>query len=363
MSTTRLDSETLERFAAALLETYGAPETHAERVARSLVLADASGHTSHGVLRVPYYGDLIADGVLDPTATPTVDRSTATTVKMDGRDAFGQVVGRDAVAALTERARDGVAVVGLRDATHLGRVGEWAERVADEGLLFAAFVNSQGGGHTVAPAGSATRRLSTNPIAFGIPAFDALEFDLVLDMATSQVAHGKIREREATGDPIPEGWTTDEAGEYFLDAAAFEAGEGALMPLGGEVAGYKGFGLSLVAELFAGLVGDGLVAGEREPGFSNNAAAFVAVDPLAFTTRTRARERLDALTDHLAEADYGGGPSAGVAAKGEGKLPGEPEFESRARAREDGVAIPDRIFERLRDVATDRGVAGAVPER
>ena len=73
--------------------------------------------------------------------------------------------------------------------------------------MFAAFVNSQGGSRTVAPAGSATRRLATNPIAFGIPSFDALEFDLVLDMATSQVAHGKIREREATGDPIPEGWT------------------------------------------------------------------------------------------------------------------------------------------------------------
>jgi uncharacterized oxidoreductase len=363
MSTTRLDPATLEGFAATLLETYGAPAAHAEQVARSLVRSDMSGHTSHGVLRVPYYGDLIAEGVLDPEATPAVERATATTVKMDGRDAFGQLVGREAVAALCERARDGIAVVGMRDATHLGRVGEWAERVADEDLLFAAFVNSQSGGFTVAPAGSADRLLSTNPLAFGIPTFDELEFDLVLDMATSQVAHGKIREREATGDPIPEGWTTDEAGESFTDAAAFEAGSGALMPLGGEVAGYKGFGLSLVAELFAGLVGDGLVAGERDPGFSNNAAAFVAIDPLAFTTRDRARERFAALTAHLQEADYERGPAAGVAAKGDGKLPGEPEFDYRERARAEGVEIADRVFERLCDVADERGVAAAVPDR
>lgn len=354
--TERVAVAALEAYAAKLLAALGAPTGHAEAVAHSLVESDLRDHTSHGVLRVPYYAEMIADGELDPAATPGVERATESTVKLDGRNAFGQVVGREAVTLLTDRARDGVAVVGMRDATHLGRVGEWAERVAEEGLLFAAFVNSQAGGYTVAPAGSADRKLSTNPIAFGVPTFGALDFPFVLDMATSQVAHGKIRELEATGDPVPAGWTTDASGAPVTDAPAFENGAGALLPLGGQVSGYKGFGLSLVAELFAGLVGDGLVAGEREPGWSNNAAAFVALDPLWFTTETRARERIETLAAHLRDADYGGGPSAGVAAKGDGKLPGEPEFETRRSNLDAGVPLDSRIRDRLDELAADLGV-------
>jgi len=355
----RVDPDRLEAAARTLLATTGAPESTAAAVAASLVDADLRGHGSHGVIRVPLYAEKAAAGAADPTATPTVTADGGATVHLDGNDAFGQVVGREAVSVLGERAAEhGVAAVGLRDATHLGRVGEWGERTAAAGLCFAAFVNSQSGGYNVAPAGSADRLLSTNPVCFAVPTFDALDHDVVLDIATSQVAHGKVRERAWVGASAPEGWAVTDAGEPYTDAEAFEAGEdGAQLPLGGAVSGYKGTGLAVVAELFAGVFGDGLVAGDRDGGRSNNAALFVAVDPLRFTTRAGVERRVRTLADHLAGADYDAGPSPGVAARGDRfVLPGRPEHETAARNRAEGVPLDDDIVDRLRALADERGV-------
>ncbi len=355
----RVDPDRLEAAARTLIATTGAPESTAAAVAASLVDADLRGHGSHGVIRVPLYAEKAAAGAADPTATPTVAHDGGATVRLDGNDAFGQVVGREAVSTLCERAADhGVAAVGVRDATHLGRIGEWGERAAAAGLCFAAFVNSQSGGYNVAPAGSADRLLSTNPVCFAVPTFDALDHDVVLDVATSQVAHGKVREKAWVGESAPEGWAVTDTGEPYTDAAAFEAGEtGAQLPLGGAVSGYKGTGLAVVAELFAGLFGDGLVAGDRDGGRSSNAALFVAVDPLRFTTRAGVERRVRTLADHLAGADYDAGPSPGVAAWGDRfVLPGRPEHETAARHRADGVPLDGDVADRLRALAAERGV-------
>lgn len=350
----RATVEQLEPFVTRLFTAAGVSEAHARQVAESLVAADLRGHTSHGVLRVPLYLDRIASGDLNPNAEPAIEWETTTAAGIDGHSTFGQVVGRVAVDTLTERAENGVGVVGLRDAAHLGRVGEWAERIADRGLLFAAFVNTGGAAQTVAPPGSADRRLSTNPIAFGVPTFDALPFPLVLDMATSQVAHGKIRERAADEKPLPPEWTTTADGSPERDADAFEAGAGALLPLGGRAAGYKGFGLAVVSELFAGLVGNAPVAGQHTPDHPENAAAFVAVDPLRFTTRDDATARITALADYLDSAESREEIPVGIGAKGdEALLPGEAEYRELAVRREEGVHVPTRIVDALREVATE----------
>jgi uncharacterized oxidoreductase len=355
----RLSPDRLEAVARTLVAT-DAPDAAAEAVAASLVGADLRGHGSHGVIRVPLYAEKVAEGLLDPDATPTVEHDGGATVRLDGHRAYGQVVGREMVVTLCERAVEhGVAAVGVRDATHLGRIGEWAERTADAGLCFAGFVNSQSGGYNVAPAGSADRLLSTNPVCFGVPTFDALDHDVVLDMATSQVAHGKVRERAWVGEPVPEGWAVDDAGAPYTDAAEFEEGVvGAQLPLGGTVAGYKGTGLAAVAELFAGIFGDGAVAGEREGVESNNAALFLAFDPLRFTDRAGVERRVRALRDHLDAADYDAGPSPGVAATGDRfVLPGRPEHETAERYRREGVPLDDAVAARLRDLAAERGVS------
>lgn len=354
----RVDAATLEAFAGDVLRGMGASDHVAERVAASLVDADRVGHTSHGVLRLPWYAEMVDAGRIDPTATPAVAEGEGATAAIDGRHAFGQVVAREAVAELVTRTREhGVAAVGFRDATHVGRLGEWAERTTAEGFAFAAFLNTQGGSLTVTPPGAAERTLAANPVAFGLPTRDVLDFDVVLDMATSQVAHGKIRERAHTGEALPEAWTTFADGDPVRDAQAFEDGAGALLPLGGRASGYKGFGLTVVAELFAALVGDALVAGQGDD-YCDNAGAFLAVDPRRFSGEDAAEERIAALAAHLQAVDPSPDVPVGHGAKGdEPLLPGEAEHRARQQAAtEDEIDVPERVVDSVRDLAAERGV-------
>lgn len=349
----RVDSEALRSFARTLTEAFGTPAELAEVVAASLVSADLRGHGSHGTIRLATtYQDMIENGQLKPAATPAVAAEDGPTALVDGDRGFGQVAGRFAADLLTERAREhGVAAVGVKNASHLGRVGEFAERVADSDYLFAAWVNTGGAVSLVAPVGRTDRRLATNPLAFGVPSFGALPFPIVLDMATSQVAHGKITKRAVEGKTIPSGWALDDAGETLADAESFEDGTGAMVPLGGTVAGHKGFGLAVVAELFAGICGDGRVAGERAPERVNNSALFVAVDPDRFGDRDRNRERIETLESFL---DGHGGSAALVpeAARGtEPLLPGEAEHRTMAKRRERGIPMDDRTATLLSAVA------------
>lgn len=354
----RLDAADLEPFLRDLLIAADVPEPPASAVAESLVAADLRGHGSHGALRVPLYVDWIRAGGLEPGAEPIVDERTATTAHIDGNGTFGQVVGRRAVDLLIERAEGGVATVGIRNAAHLGRVGEWVERGAEDGYLFGAFVNTGGAAQTVAPPGSADRRLSTNPVAFGVPTFDATTFPVVLDMATSQVAHGKVRERTATGEDLPPDWTTDADGDPISDPEAFEAGAGAMLPLGGRTSGYEGFGLAVIAELFAKIVGDGSVAGQQNPPFPENAALFLAIDPLAFTTREALEDRLAALAAHLASAERRAAVPLGPGASGDrALLPGEPEHRTAEERQTSGVPLAEGVATSLDDLADELGVA------
>lgn len=355
-----IDPDELESFAATLLETLGAPPDVAGIVAESLAGADRRGHASHGVIRIPWYAEMIEAGELNPAATPEIEFEDGAAARVAGNRAFGQAVGRLAVEVAVSKVSDaGAGLVGVADATHLGRMGEWAERAAAEGLCFAAFVNTGGGLPTVAPPGSARRTLATNPVAFGVPTFGALDFPIVLDAATSQVAHGKIKAYASAGRPLPPGWTTDGAGEPVRDGDAFAAGEGALLPLGGETAGYKGFGLALVAELFAAVVSGGPVAGERESAYPNNAGCLVAFDPTRFAGREEIEARVSALASHVRAAT--GGPPGPGAFGDQYLLPGEPEHRAERESRESGVELSAGVAESLRDLAARRGVADAVP--
>ncbi|MFC7059644.1 Ldh family oxidoreductase [Halovenus salina] len=355
---TTIDAERLEVFAASLLEELGAPADTAAKVAVSLVDADRTGHTSHGVLRIPTYGEMIADGVLVPDAEPAVEQSAGGTAVVDGGNAFGQLVGRRAVDILVERAsEDGIAGVGIRNATHLGRIGEWAEQVADQKLCFLSFVHTSGGGLVVAPAGSTTRRFSTNPITAAVPTFDQLPFSLVLDMATSQVAHGKLDAAEADGKALPAEWAVTPEGEPLTDPSemgSFREGDewGAIRPLGGTTAGHKGTGLAVMAELFAGLLGGGPVAGQRDPqSWFNNGAFFIAIDPARFGDRDRMADQVQAFVEHFRAADSHPSVAAGDAAGSSPLLPGEAEYQTAQERAEDGIPLPERVVTQLTELA------------
>jgi len=353
----------LDGFVTELLIEHGTPRRIAEPVAASLVGADLRGHNSHGAMRVPRYGRMIADGAIVPDVEPTADHDGATGL-VDGHDAYGQLVGRVGVETAIEAAEEtGLAAIGVRNASHLGRVGEWAERAADRGYLFLAFVNTQGGSATVAAPGTVDRRLSTNPIAVGVPTFDELPFSIVLDAATSQVANGKVRDRVARGEPVPEGWLIGPDGETMTDGARFMNGEGAALPLGGLLSGYKGFGFGIIAELMAGIVSDGLVMGQRSADWASNAAAFIAIDPLSFTTRSAVEARIAALAGHVKSA----APSAAVPVTGGAKpellaLPGEPEYRTAMDRLAEGVPLPDRVVDELVEIAAESDREIEIPD-
>ena len=362
----RIHASDLRPFVAELVAGLDASEDVAETVAESLVEADLRGHGSHGSIRMgTSYLEMIETGDIHPRATPELEPLSGVTAQVDGNGQYGQVVGRRAVEAGIELTEDrDVAMVGVRDASHLGRIGEWAERAAEAGRCFAAFVNTGGTDPLVTPPGSADRLFSTNPLAFGVPSFGALPHPIVLDMATSQVAHGKVTKRAVENRPLPEGWVVDEDGEIVTDSDEYEeTGRGALMPLGGLTSGHKGFGLAMIAELFAGIVGDHPVTGQGGGEWVNNGAMFVFADPNGFSNEAANRERVEALAGMIRDAE---GPDAvpmGPTAKGDrARIPGEPEHETREKRLAEGIPFHEETLELLADVAREVDAEAAIPD-
>lgn len=324
----RVSKNSLRAFATDVVAALGADAANAEHVADVLVRADSRGYGTNGVAILPMYHEMVADGAIDPEAAPRVSHGPGATASVAGRGAFGQLTGLEATAAGVAVAETaGAGVVWLRGGTHLGPIGEYARRAARSETIFLGFVNTGGGAKNTAPYGGHGRKLSTNPLAFGVPTFDALPFDVVVDVATSQVSGSVVRERNVRGESLPDVWTTSKSGDPVEDPGAFLEGAGALLPLGGRPAGHKGFALAVVAELLAGLVGDNPVVGEQDPAWFTNGAAFVFVDPTRFCPRSTVESRVAALADHL-RAD-----ASAV------RLPGEGAHRRAETARVEGVAF------------------------
>ncbi len=207
-----------DTFAAA-----GCSAEEAERIGRYLTASNLSGHESHGILRVPRYLHWLGEGNITRDQTITVASENDVLAVVDGNFGFGQTVGPQAVRLGMEKAaKNGLALIGLRNSGHLGRIGDWAEMAAAEGLISIHFVNTSGLGLLVAPFGGAERRLSTNPVCIGIP--DKRGEPLVLDFATSIVAEGKVLNAHGGGKPLPEGALIDGDGALSTDPAE-EGGE------------------------------------------------------------------------------------------------------------------------------------------
>lgn len=353
----RIEPDQLRRIATGLLAAIGLPDAAAESVAESLVAADLRGHPSHGVHIIPTYAMWVDAGGMDPTAEPSVVHDGGATLAVDGNDAPGHYVGRLATDRAIERVDDeSVVAVGIRRATHMGRIGWFAEQAAAAGLGFVGFTNMTSG-EPVAAAGSAERRFGTNPVTFGLPSFDALEHPVLLDMATSQVAFGKINVRETAGQPIDDAWTVTEDGGAVPDAPAFNEDElGALAPLGGQDAGYKGTGLMLMAELFAATASDSPITPQPDSRYAN-AASFVLFDPLDFTSREAHEARLGALADYLDDIEYPDAVSPGGASDFDrAYLPGRQEHETKLTYEAEGIPIPEGVAESLVSIGRDYDV-------
>lgn len=338
-----MDPSVLADFVGRIFQAAGAPEEIARLVADSLVASDLAGHASHGVLRVCQYLDSIAAGEMDPAAEPVIARETATITMVDGRRGFGQVAARFAMGVTIEKARtEGLAVTGVFNCTHVGRLGEWVEMAAEERLIGLAFCNGGRPGGHVTPHGGVARLLGTNPIAGAVPV--AGRPPLVVDFATSVVAAGKVRVARNRGQSVPEGWILGPDGRPTTSPEDYYAG-GMLLP----AAGHKGYGLALLMEFLAGLLtGSGCAA---LPGFApGNGVLFLVLSIEAF----RPLEAFLADGAALCERVKAVPPAPGF---DEVLLPGEPEHRTAERCRIEGVPIDEVTWAQLAAAAAELEVA------
>ncbi len=197
----------------------GSNVDEADAIAEHLIDANLVGHDSHGVIRILPYLKLLQQGGVLANRQASIMQDGGALITVDGRQGYGQVVAKQAIALGIERARaHGIAVVGLRNASHIGRIGAWAEQAAAAGLISLHFVNTSGAGILVAPFGGSDRRLSVNPIAMGVPRPDA--DPIIHDMSTGIIAAGKVRVAQNKGELVPEGCLIDGQGQPTRDPAS-----------------------------------------------------------------------------------------------------------------------------------------------
>ena len=330
-----IDAERLDEVARRILVAAGTPDDIAQCVAGSLVEANLKGVDSHGVMNLPAYLEEIEQGDLVPTGRPTVEQETAGTAVVRGGFGFGMYVLRHATEFAIAKAREHKAAsVGVVECCHTGRVGWFAEAIAEAGMFGLVF---GGGAHrdwsTAPPFGGAKPLFSTNPYAFAMPG--GRFGPVVADFATSTVADGKIAAYRAEGKPVPEGWIVDAHGNPTTDPNDFFDG-GMHLP----AAGPKGYGMALIAEL----MGDAMMPHKHQYNW-----LVTVVDIGAF----RAAGDYTASAEELLQKVKDVPPASGF---DEVLLPGEPEARSAAERRKAGVPIPDGVWAEIIEAAAKLGV-------
>ncbi|MCP5153130.1 MAG: Ldh family oxidoreductase [Ectothiorhodospiraceae bacterium] len=348
--------DAMQRLVTEIFACAGCSRTEAERVATRLTGANLRGHDSHGIIRTPRYVQWIEDGRVVPDQSVRIESDTDTIAIVDGRYGFGQTVGEQTVDIGIEKAkRHGVAVTALRNAGHLGRIGDWAERAAAAGVASIHMVNVRGS-LIVAPFGGVDRRGSTSPFCCGIPL--AGEEPVILDFATSLVAEGKALVALRGGKPLPDGALVTPDGQLTSDPSPLYGevapgrypdpnnGPGALTCFGM----HKGSGLNFFMEMFAGaLTGSGTSAGASDTErrrFCNGMLSIYMALEFFHSDDWFARE----VKDYIAFWKSARPTEPG----GEVLVPGEKERRTMAARRRDGLPLAPMTWDDI--VATARRV-------
>ena len=347
-----LHAPTLLDLATRLFVAVGVPEDDASVVAGHLVGANLRGHDSHGVLRVPQYVDFLRKGVYRTGVDLQVEVDSPGVVVVDGRMGLGAVQAHRLLDLVLPKAkRLGIASGTGRNFGHVGRLGEYAEKAAAEGLILIATVNNGGAGQRVAPPGGLEPRLGTNPLCVAVPT-DAEP--VVLDFGTSVVAEGKVRVHYFNGKkPVPPGWLLDPHGQPTTDPSVlYEPPLGSILPMGGTQA-YKGFGLGLVLDMLAGGLTGGRSSYAGAGGANSNNVVFVALDPAKFVGAEALVEQTGGLARYVRATPRAEGVAAIL-------LPGDPERLTLEFRSVEGIPVEEGHWAKLSELAEVLGVA--VPE-
>ena len=329
-------------YVESILVAAGAPDHDSAIVAAHLVESNLKGHDSHGVVRLPLYVGGVQRGFTKPGTPFVIDRESDSVAVVNCGWNFGQVAARRCMQLAIEKARaGGVGVVTGYQMAHAGRLGAYVEQATEAGMVGLAVASYTQGARIVAPHGGAARRLSTNPIAVGLPTADR-DAPFVFDTATSGAAEGKLRVARNLGQSIPEGLLLNVEGVPTTDPNDFYAG-GALLPL----AGHKGFGLAMSLQALGSLLAPGVEPGVG-PGVASQGLFVMALDPERFVGRAALEASMSALIEEVKQPPYQAGFDE-ILVPGEG---------SRRRAGERTFAIPldDETWRQLSEVATSLGV-------
>jgi len=323
----------------------GANEENAALLADTLVQSDLWGHQSHGLLRTSWYYKRICNGVMFPNAKPTVISDTGSVVCLDGNDGMGQATAKFAMEYAIDRAlRHGVAAVTVRRSNHFGTV-QYFTRMATKADCLAIMTSN--GGPGMPPWGGLKKLIGTNPWSIASPGG---KYDpVVLDIANTGVARGKIAVAMRRGDRIPEGWALTIDGRPTTDAAA--AFQGIILPM----AGHKGSGIGVMVDVLSGVLsGASFLTGVNSPFFfekqSNCGHCIIVMDVKAFMPLDEYHARIERFIEEIKAVP----PIPDVE---EVYYPGEIEVHQDAINRRNGIVLPHAVLKDLAETGRDAGVS------
>ncbi len=334
----------LETFCSEVLQRLGVPAEEAGITAKTLVTANLRGVDTHGVTRLPAYVAKLKGGALKPAVNLTTEKETSATALLDGHDGIGQVISYRAMQMAIGKAKAaGVSYVAVKNSNHLGACAFYPMMALGHDMIGCAATNAS---PRLAPTGGVERLFGNNPWSIAVPA--GRRPPVVLDMANSVVAAGKIRTYLREGKPIPEGWALTREGVPTTDPQ--EALKGILLAIGG----YKGYGIILMVDLLTGVLTDSNY-GPRVKGIDQDAEpagvshSFMAIDLAAFAEVMAFKARVDAYIDEIKSSRKAQGPGVIY-------LPGEPEHLCAQERMANGIPLHPKVAEELRAIGKALGV-------
>jgi L-2-hydroxycarboxylate dehydrogenase (NAD+) len=343
----RFPAARLEAFTAKAFEAVGISPAEAKSIAELMVRADLQGSEGHGIFRLAQYIRRIKGGAVNVKPNIRVEREAAGMALVNGDNGMGHLVMRYAAEKAIDKARAaGVAWVGVKWSNHAGPASLYACMPAEQGMI--GLYLAVGNANHLPAWGGLDMLLSTNPLAVALPA--GAEPAIVLDMATTVAAYGKVKTKAQRGETMPEGWMMDRQGRPLTDPK--RANEGFLLPIGG----YKGYGLALAFGLLAGTL-NGAAMGRDVVDFNaddttptNTGHAIVAINVEAFQPLGEFKRNVDALIRDLHASER----LPGVERI---RLPGEGSHAARADRMKSGIPLPAALVAALNQVARDLGIA------
>lgn len=291
---------------------------------------------------------MVREGTLKAGAEMEVLRESATLHVCDAHWGIGQIQAMNLLDQLIEKAKEsGIGAGSLIHCGHIGRLGEYCEHAAAAGLVSLLTVNSHGAVVRMAPPGGAAPRLSTNPLAFGVPCDDQ---PLIADFSTSATAEGKVRVKRIAGESVPEGWLIDSNGNPTTDPNdLYGDPPGSIRPMGGDQA-YKGFALGLMVEILSGALSGGVTARPEPYPKLGNCVFMLLMDPTHFGGRAHFENEVRQLLNYVRDCPMAPGCDQVI-------LPGDIERELLSQRLREGLSFDDGNWNKLVELASELDVA------